>query len=194
MTSLHEKVLPHTRFYSWLTCRMRSAVVSAQGAAHAPSLSSSASTYPLIHGDRARQRSKPACGDDLCLVIDATATNSRLCHCRHIQRIEARLRSLEQVVGTHLSNLPESCRGPSNSNAINHFDLGYMNGYDQIPASTTSHTNLGSSLHDEGNVEEDDDNDDVGSQMHPEDPTDGMGHFVFEDEEDRAFFGLCRTP
>lgn len=29
----------------------------------------------------------------------------------------------------------------------------------------------------------------VASQIESEDPTDGMGHFVFTDEEDRAFFG-----
>jgi hypothetical protein len=67
-----------------------------------------------------------------------------------------------------------------------------MDDYGQISTPTTSPTNPGSSPHDEGHVE-DDDNDDVDSQMHPEDPTDGMGHFVFEDEEDRAFFGSCKT-
>lgn len=113
--------------------------------------------------------------------------------CRRLQRVEARLHHLEQVVGSHLSNIPASCRVPRSSDTVDHLEEVLANDKSQSPMSIGRfRTSPIPSVQGRGNAKDTDN--DVDSQIHLEDPTNGMGHFVFADEEDRAFFGSSERP
>ncbi|QKX58192.1 uncharacterized protein TRUGW13939_05313 [Talaromyces rugulosus] len=99
--------------------------------------------------------------------ISCRTRKSRFDYRRHFQEIEDRLNQLESLFDEGSVNVQSSSMKPWNT------------------GNTTEHNDRNSNT---PNLISTSDDPLTGS-MGSDDPTDGMGHFVFSDEEDRAYFG-----